>query len=146
MVQPLHSDRTPVIRKGRRTWYGQRPREIRSSTATTGLHQARDAAPRFVLKACAEANRPIAGLGDLLADQAARIGVRGTFVAANVLGLQAGGVTGRMANGIDKIERNPIRCATRGGVVDRIELPRASDARIPDRRKCVQERRPAGCS
>ena len=113
MVQPLHSDRTPVIRKGRRTWYGQRPREIRSSTATTGLHQARDAAPRFVLKACAEANRPIAGLGDLLADQAARIGVRGTFVAANVLGLQAGGVTDRMANGIDKIERNtrPLRNA-----------------------------------
>jgi len=51
--------------------------------------------------------------GDLLAGQAARIGAQGTFVAANVLGLQAGGVTDRMANGIDKIERNtrPLRDA-----------------------------------
>jgi len=54
----------------------------------------------------AKANQAIAGLGDLLADQAAKIGAQGTFVAANVLGLQAGGVTDRMANGIDKIERN----------------------------------------
>jgi len=43
----------------------------------------------------------------VLAGQAARIGAQGTFVAANVLGLQAGGVSDRMANGIDKIERNP---------------------------------------
>ena len=48
-----------------------------------------------------------------LADQAAKIGAQGTFVAANLLGLQAGGVTDRMANGIDKIERNtrPLRNA-----------------------------------
>jgi len=61
----------------------------------------------------AKAERAIAGLGDLLADQAAKIGAQGTFVAANVLGLQAGGVTDRMANGIDKIERNtrPLRNA-----------------------------------
>jgi len=61
----------------------------------------------------AKANQAIAGLGDLLADQAAKIGAQGTFVAANVLGLQAGGVTDRMANGIDKIERNtrPLRNA-----------------------------------
>jgi len=61
----------------------------------------------------AKANRALAGLGDLLAGQAAKIGTQGTFVAANVLGLQAGGVTDRMANGIDKIERNtrPLRDA-----------------------------------
>jgi len=61
----------------------------------------------------AKANRALAGLGDLLAGQAAKIGAQGTFVAANVLGLQAGGVTDRMANGIDKIERNtrPLRDA-----------------------------------
>jgi len=61
----------------------------------------------------AKANQAIAGLGDLLASQAAKIGAQGTFVAANVLGLQAGGVTDRMANGIDKIERNtrPLRNA-----------------------------------
>ena len=61
----------------------------------------------------AKANRAIAGLGDLLAGQAAKIGAQGTFGAANVLGLQAGGVTDRMANGIDKIERNtrPLRDA-----------------------------------
>jgi len=61
----------------------------------------------------AKANQAIAGLGDLLAGQAAKIGAQGTFVAANVLGLQAGGVTDRMANGIDKIERNtrPLRNA-----------------------------------
>jgi len=59
----------------------------------------------------AQANRALAGLGDLLAGQAARIGAQGTFVAANVLGLQAGGVSDRMAEGIDKIERNtrPLR-------------------------------------
>jgi len=61
----------------------------------------------------AKANQAIAGLGDLLADQAAKIGAQGTFVAANVLGLQAGGVTDRIAGGIDKIERNtrPLRNA-----------------------------------
>jgi len=59
----------------------------------------------------AKANRAIAGMGDLLAGQAAKIGARGTFIAANVLGLQAGGATDRMATGIDKIERNtrPLR-------------------------------------
>ena len=60
-----------------------------------------------------KANRALAGMGDLLAGQAAKIGAQGTFVAANVLGLQAGGVSDRMANGIDKIERNtrPLRDA-----------------------------------
>jgi hypothetical protein len=59
------------------------------------------------------ANQAIAGMGDLLAGQAAKIGAQGTFNAANVLGLQAGGATDRMATGIDKIERNtrPIRDA-----------------------------------
>ena len=37
---------------------------------------------------------------------AAKIGAQGTFVATNVLGLQAGNVTDRMPNGIEKIERN----------------------------------------
>jgi len=61
----------------------------------------------------AKANRALAGMGDLLAGQAAKIGARGTFVAQNVLGLQAGSATDRMANGIDKIERNtrPMRNA-----------------------------------
>ena len=60
-----------------------------------------------------KANRALAGMGDLLAGQAAKIGAQGTFNAANVLGLQAGGATDRMANGIDKIERNtrPLRNA-----------------------------------
>ncbi len=51
--------------------------------------------------------------GDLLAGQASKTGAQGTFVAANVLGLQAGGVTDRIAGGIDKIERNtrPLRNA-----------------------------------
>ena len=42
-----------------------------------------------------------------------QIDAQGTFVAANVLGLQAGSATDRMANGIDKIERNtrPLRDA-----------------------------------
>ncbi len=53
-----------------------------------------------------KANQVLAGLGDLLAGQAAKIGAQGTFVASNVLGLQAGGATDRMANGIDKIEKN----------------------------------------
>ncbi len=63
----------------------------------------------------ARANRAIAGMGDLLGRQAAKIGSQGTFVAANVLGLQTGGVTDRMANGIDKIEKNtrPLRNADR---------------------------------
>ena len=61
----------------------------------------------------AKANKAIAGMGGLLAGQAAKIGAQGTFVAANVLGLQAGGASNRMANGIDKIERNtrPLRDA-----------------------------------
>jgi len=59
------------------------------------------------------ANQAMSGLGDLLGDQAAKIGSQGTFNAANVLGLQAWGATDRMANGIDKIERNtrPLRNA-----------------------------------
>jgi len=60
-----------------------------------------------------KANKAIAGMGDLLGKQAAKIGAQGTFVAANVLGLQAGSATDRMANGIDKIEKNtrPLRNA-----------------------------------
>ncbi len=54
----------------------------------------------------AKPNRTIAGLGDLLAGQAARIGAQRAFVAANVLGPQAGGITDRIANGIDKMKRN----------------------------------------
>ncbi len=47
------------------------------------------------------------------AGRAANIGAQGAFVATNVLGLQAGGVSDRMADGIDKIERNtrPLRDA-----------------------------------
>ncbi|MFH1419470.1 MAG: phage tail tape measure protein [Planctomycetota bacterium] len=54
----------------------------------------------------AKANNAIAGLDDLLGTQAAKIGAMGTFVASNVLGLQAGGAADRMATGIDKIEKN----------------------------------------
>ncbi len=53
-----------------------------------------------------QANQALEGMGDLLSTQVAKIGSRGTFLASNVLGLQAGGVSDRMANGIDKIERN----------------------------------------
>lgn len=45
-------------------------------------------------------------LGAEFADAAAQVGARGTFVAQNVLGLQAGDAADRMAAGIDKIERN----------------------------------------
>jgi len=53
----------------------------------------------------------LAGAGDLLAGHARRIGARGTFLAANVQGLQAGSAVDRMADGIDRIERNtrPLR-------------------------------------
>ena len=59
------------------------------------------------------ANQALAGMGDMLAGQAAKIGSQGTFNASNVLGLQAGGASDRMATGIDKIERNtrPLRNA-----------------------------------
>ena len=52
------------------------------------------------------ARRAAEGLGGLLAGQAAKIGAQGTFNAANVLGLQAGGAADRMASGIEKIEKN----------------------------------------
>ena len=57
--------------------------------------------------------RAFEDMGDLLSDQVAKINARGTFVAANVLGLQAGDATDRMAGGIEKIERNtrPLRNA-----------------------------------
>ena len=50
-------------------------------------------------------------MGGLL--EKATIGVTGTFNAANVQGLQAGGVMDRMTIGIEKIERNtrPMRDA-----------------------------------
>jgi len=53
------------------------------------------------------------GLGGLLSEQVAKIGARGTFNAASLAAFQAGGATDRMANGIDKIERNtrPFRNA-----------------------------------
>ena len=56
----------------------------------------------------------LAGMGDELARVGAKtFGTAGTFLAANVLGLQTGGAADRMANGIDKIERNtrPLRDA-----------------------------------
>lgn len=61
----------------------------------------------------AKARKALAGMGNILASQAGKIGAQGTFMAGNVLGLQAGGVMDRVAIGIDKIERNtrPIRDA-----------------------------------
>jgi len=53
-----------------------------------------------------KATAALAGVGDMIGEQAAKIGARGTFSAAALVGLQAGGATDRMANGIDKIERN----------------------------------------
>jgi len=52
-------------------------------------------------------------LGDMLEDQVARIGARGTFLVGNVLGLQAGDASDRMAGDVEKIERNtrPLRHA-----------------------------------
>jgi hypothetical protein len=62
----------------------------------------------------AKANEMLGKLnvGDML-NQTAKIGATGTFNAANVLGLQAGGVMDRMTIGIEKIERNtrPMRDA-----------------------------------
>jgi hypothetical protein len=57
--------------------------------------------------------RAFEDMGDLLSDQVAKINARGTFMVANVLGLQAGDATDRMAGGIEKIERNtrPLRNA-----------------------------------
>jgi len=81
-------------------------RQVKESEAgPEGLDSADDIIDR--------ANQALSGLGDLLGDQAAKIGAQGTFNASNVLGLQAGGATDRMANGIDKIERNtrPLRNA-----------------------------------
>lgn len=58
--------------------------------------------------------RSLADMGGALSDQAERITARGSFLAANVLGLQAADATERMAGGIEKIERNtrPLRNAT----------------------------------
>ena len=58
-----------------------------------------------------------AGVDDDHLGQPAKIGTQGTFVAANVLSLQAGATTDRMANGIDKIEKNtrPLRNADKIG-------------------------------
>ncbi len=52
-------------------------------------------------------------LGAEFSDAAARVGARGAFVAQNVLGLQAGDATERIAGGIEQIERNtrPLRYA-----------------------------------
>ncbi len=56
--------------------------------------------------------KSLAGLGDTL-NRAAAIGVKGTFYAAEARGLGAGSAAERMANGIDKIEKNtrPLRNA-----------------------------------
>jgi len=99
------------LAKARQQWQdaieeARKKRQAKESEAgPEGLGSADDIIDR--------ANQAIAGMGDLLAGQAAKIGAQGTFNAANVLGLQAGGATDRMANGIDKIERNtrPLRNA-----------------------------------
>ncbi len=88
--------------------------EFRSKLGESGLGGLLDFdTPEIEIKA-----PDLAGLADAasmgssqLSSQAAKIGSQGTFVASNVLGLQAGGAADRMATGIDKIERNtrPIR-------------------------------------
>ena len=57
--------------------------------------------------------RVFAGFDDQMRAVQAVIGAAGTFNAASLLGLQAGGMEDRIANGIDKIERNtrPLRDA-----------------------------------
>lgn len=59
------------------------------------------------------ARSAVEGLSDRLGEEVARIGARGTFNAAALVGLQSGGPTERMASGIEKIERNtrPLRNA-----------------------------------
>jgi len=52
------------------------------------------------------ANKAMQGLGSVLAEEVEKISARGTFYAAHAVGLQAGDATDRMANGIDKIEKN----------------------------------------
>jgi len=54
----------------------------------------------------ARANKAMQGLGNVLAEEVEKISARGTFYAAHAVGLQAGDATDRMANGIDKIEKN----------------------------------------
>jgi len=99
------------LAKARKEWKDaiEAARKKRSRKEAEGGPGKLDSADDIIDKA----NRALAGMGDLLAGQAAKIGAQGTFVAANVLGLQAGGVSDRMANGIDKIERNtrPLRDA-----------------------------------
>jgi len=106
------ADNESDLEKARKEWRDA----IEEARKKRQTKEAADAGPGKLDSAddiIAKATRALAGMGDLLAGQAAKIGSQGTFVAANVLGLQAGGVTDRMANGIDKIERNtrPLRNA-----------------------------------
>ena len=104
------TDNEADLAKARKEWRdaveeARKKRQVKDAAGPDKLEGADDIIAR--------ANRAIAGMGDLLGRQAAKIGSQGTFVAANVLGLQAGGATDRMANGIDKIEKNtrPLRNA-----------------------------------
>ncbi len=62
----------------------------------------------------ARARNALAGVGDQLADQAAKIGAKGTFNAAALAGLQAGDATAKTNELLGQIERNthPIRNST----------------------------------
>ena len=104
------TDNEADLAKARKEWRdaveeARKKRQVKDAAGPDKLEGADDIIAR--------ANRAIAGMGDLLGRQAAKIGSQGTFVAANVLGLQAGGAADRMANGIDKIEKNtrPLRNA-----------------------------------
>ncbi len=108
------ADNEADLAKARRQWRdaveeARKKRKAKEADAGPGKLEGAD-------DIIAKANRAIAGMGDLLAGQAAKIGAQGTFVAANVLGLQAGGVTDRMANGIDKIEKNTRPLKNKEGV------------------------------
>jgi len=108
------SDNEDDLKKARKEWQdaideARKKRQKKEAEEGPGALEGPDA----ILD---KAQRALAGLGDigaLVGEQAAKIGSQGTFVAANVLGLQAGGATDRMATGIDKIERNtrPLRNA-----------------------------------
>ncbi len=57
----------------------------------------------------ARATEALSGMGDQIAEQAAKIGATGTFNAANVQGLQAGGAADRTAQATEETAKNTKR-------------------------------------
>ena len=110
------STRRPSARSGGRTWRStaKRKRQEKESAAPEGLE-----GPHDIINKARDALAGLGDIGDLVQQEAAKIGVRGTFNAVAIQGLASGDVADRTAKATEETAKNTkklVQAAQTGGL------------------------------